>query len=215
VSTDRHPFFSVIALSAAFSATVFVALHYVQVLPLEREVAQLKEQLKDQDKKVKISKEYLALSQNYFQEKAKAELFQKQLNMKLNVETELSNTQIKLAAANHKIEKYSKFDNYPEVVAELENTKASLSQYQQAYQKEVADNQQLTKDLSIKDEVSKLLSKREGIEEKIDAMLHGSNFVHLEPYTTYEQIAYEQLNSQLKSVNKQIELLYVKLSKQG
>lgn len=214
MSGDKHPFFSVISLSAAFSAAAFVALHYVQVLPLEREVAQLKEQLKNQDKKVKISKEYQDLNSLYVNQKVKAELLQSQLNKKFNIETELTNTQVELRTIRDKLKIYSKYESYPEVVAKLESTKSLLAQYQDAYKEQIEENHKLKKDLSIKSEVAKLLGKKEKIEEKINAMLHGSTYVHLQPYTTFEQIPYDQLNSQLANVNKQIELLYTKLSVQ-
>ena len=215
MSGDKHPFFSVIALSAAFSGVTFVALQYVQVLPLEREVAQLKEQLKNQDKKVKISKEYQDLNGLYLNQKVKAELLQSQLNQKYNIETELTNTQVELRTIRDKLKIYSKYETYPEVVAKLESTNSLLAQYQDAYKEQIEENHKLKKDLSIKSEVAKLLSKKEEIEEKINAMLHGSTYVHLQPYTTFEQTAYDQLNSQLANVNKQIELLYTKLSVQG
>lgn len=214
MSADKHPFFSVIALSAAFSAAVFVALHYVQVLPLEREVAQLKEQLKDQEKKVKISIEYQDLNGLYVQEKAKVELLQSQLNKKSNVENELTNTQIELRTIQDKLKIYNNYKSYPEVVAKLESSNSLLNQYQEAYKEQIEKNHKLRQDLAIKSEVEKLLNKQENIEEKINAMLHGSKYLHLQSYTIFKQAAYDQLNSQLANVNKQIELLYTKLSVQ-
>ena len=212
MSSDKHPLFSVIALSLAFSAIAFGALQYVQVTPLEIEVAKFKEQLKEQDRKIKISKSYQDLNNLYAQEKAKVQLYSQQLEEKFKVEVELSKSQVKLATANDKISKYSEYENYHEVVAKLESTKSLLSQYQSAYKDEVSKSTRLEENFSITNEVEKLLKKKEKIEEKIDAMLHGSVYVQLQKYTTFEQVAYDQLNSQLANVNKHIELLYTKLN---
>jgi len=209
---DKHPFFSVIAISTAFSLGVFVALQYVQVIPLEREVAKLKEQLRNQDKKVKISLEYQELNNLYAQKKARSELLEEELKKKSGIESELVKTQLKLESALQIALELKENGNYKQAALELKQTRRNLEQYKEAYENTIEENKSLTKAFSIKKEVGSLVEKRTEIERTIDCMLHGCRWVHLQKYDkNYEQTAYIQYDSQLKSINKQIEVLYAKL----
>ena len=134
--SDKHPFFSIIATSAVFSLAVFGALQYVQVLPLEREVAKQKEQLSIKEKSIKTSSDYQNLNNLHIYEKARAELLQKELNSKVEVEDNLTRINQKLTNANNQIS------------GELVNTKKLTAQYISAL-----ENQSLTIEL-LKQQVS-------------------------------------------------------------
>jgi len=113
---DKHPFFSVIAISAAFSVAVFGMLQYVQVLPLDREVVKLNERLKNQKDNIKISKEYQEINDLYSQQKARAELLQEELKNRVGIGSDLVKTQIKFDAAQKTITELSKNGDCAEFV---------------------------------------------------------------------------------------------------
>jgi len=208
--SDSHPLLKIISTSVFCSGVVFSVVQYMQVMPLERDLATANKKLKSNEEQVKLTNEYQTLNNLYQQEKARYELASKKLQSKSGTEVRNIELQLELRSLKEKLSELDKYDNYGTLVFNLKQANSSLEQYKTANKKYKNGYEALLSKLDLKKDLTSLKKDKKHLETILDCMTHGCTLV---PYTykydkRYEPIAFAQYKHQLDEANRQISLLY-------
>lgn len=212
---ESHPVFKIISASVACAGVVFGIVQYMQVMPLERDLAIANQKLISSKEKVKLTEEYQTLNNLYQEAKARYELTLKELENKSSIEVKNIELKLELKNLSEKLSQFDKYENYDELSSNLEQTKSSLEQYKKAYAEYKDGYESLLSKLDLKEDLASLKKDKKHLETILDCMTHGCNLI---PYTykydkKYDSVAFEQFKHQLDEANRQISLLYEGLNK--
>jgi len=205
---------SIISSSAVFAATTFAALQYIQVTPLEKEVAVLESKLENQKERVVVSVEYRKLQDALSRESAQRELLESQLADKSSLNEEVVALRIQLKDASKKLQTYQSQNDYNDITRELSSTKQHLVSLNEKYEHLQVEYQNLSTYVSIRKDLEELKSKKHELTSILRCM-NKANQCPLQ-YMTYmindfDQASYDNFKSELNQVNGSINLILTKL----
>ncbi|EHH1283404.1 hypothetical protein QUN95_004647 [Vibrio parahaemolyticus] len=213
--SENYWFTKVIPSCVACSGVIFGVIQYMQVAPLKADLAKEQEKVRVQKTLVKTSKEYQNLQTLYLEEKAKRELRDEELKGTARIEVEKIKLEIEFEGVKKRLAKLEKYSDYDAVVGKLTSTEKRLAEYELAYSELLSRAKELQKKLSLDDDLQKLNKEKSRLETILDCMVKGCNGnVFYSKYDDkYEPVAFEQYKSQLRVVNKKIEIIYTSLAK--
>lgn len=211
--SEKHPLLSIISTSAAFSLATFGALQYVQVTPLESEVAKLKEQLTNQKAQVFVSKEYQELNNNLSLETARREYLEAELEIKVGLESKIARQEIVIKNQKESLDELKKYSNYNELLKSLTKSQSEIESYKKKTSQLQASNEKLKGLVTLRSDLDSLYKQRTKLEEIIACMNDSCQNFYYSAYAEkdFNQAEYEQYNSQLDTINKEITLIMSKL----
>lgn len=207
---DNYWFTKVIPSCVACSGVVFGVIQFMQVTPLQIDLAKLQATIVNKKSLIKTTKEFQSL---YFQEKTKREFLDEKLKYSARLEVEKKNLEIELTSKSKRLKELDKFSNYEAVELKLSDTESSLSEYKRAYSSLLTENEKLKSHLSLKSELVELNKNKKHLETILDCMNQGcGNFLYLKYSKKNDPVAFEQYKHQLDETNRQISLLYSALA---
>ncbi|EGR1041859.1 hypothetical protein DDN11_18530, partial [Vibrio cholerae] len=204
---------TLLSTSAVFAAGTFTALQYIQVTPLETEVAVLKEKLSNQKEQVVVSLEYRQLQDEFSRERARRELLESQIEKKNQAVEEAIALRIELSNANEKLEKYINQGDYHLVKDKLTKVNNELHSLNEKYLNLDKEYNALVGYISIRKDFDELKKQKTRLTQIIQCM--NKSICPTIYYTYYlnefDQAKYNQFSDELKEVNTQMKLIIDKL----
>ncbi|CZF78383.1 hypothetical protein GCE9029_00804 [Grimontia celer] len=206
-------FMTLLSTSVAFAAGTFTALQYIQVTPLETEVAVLKEKLSNQKEQVVVSVEYRQLNDELSRERARSELLESQVKKKNQAVEEAIVLRVELSNAKEKLEKYKKQGDYHLVKQNLEKVNNDLYGLKEKYLKLNKDYKALSGYISLRKDFEELKQQKSRLTQIMQCMNKSAcPTIYYKYYLDkFEQATYNQFGDELKEVNAQMKLIIDKL----
>ncbi len=180
----NHPVFKPISSALTAGAIVFGVVQYLQVVPLERELAKVS--LSGEG--VKLTTEYQQLNELYLQEKARREIAMSEVATKSKVLTRNKELEI-----------------------EVREYETAYNDYKEGYEELKARYDKLVVNVGFNQDLNVLKDGKEKFEIILACMTHGCESPFYAKYNKkYDPVAYEQFKTQLSETNKNINLIYNK-----